>query len=154
MRHKHHLLYSGARLTLKEFTIRDLVPTQYIKEKVDKKVLRGARDHQGTGRNYNRQAYTLGQKIIRMFLTKIVEKMLEGDRILLPYGKTMYIGVIPHNPHRIAKWRKKKQLNLHTQGKRYGIKLLGIKEKVYFRMPFRYRKELAMRIREGQSYLN
>jgi len=154
MRHRHHLLYSGARLTLEEYTIHDLVPTQYIKENVDKAVLRTARDHKGAGRNYNRQAFTLGQRIIRLFLKIIVDKMMEGDRILLPYGKIMYIGVIPHNPHRISKYRKKKMLNLHTNGRRYGVKLLGMDHNSYFKLPQSRRYELYGRIKEGQTFLN
>jgi len=147
-------LYSGARLTLEEYTIRDLVPTQYIKEKVDKEVLRTARDHQGAGRNYNRQAFTLGQRIIRLFLKFIVNKMMEGDRILLPYGKIMYIGVIPDNPNRIAKYAKKKMLNLHTNGRRYGVKLLGMEHDSYFKLPRTRRNELFGRIKQGQTFLN
>lgn len=79
--------------------------------------------------------------------------MMEGDRIILPYGKIMYIGVIPDNPKRIAKWRKKKQLNLHTDGKRYGVKLIGMEHSCYFRMPYRRRKELYERIIAGQNFL-
>lgn len=79
--------------------------------------------------------------------------MMEGDRILLPYGKIMYIGVIPNNRKRIAKWRKKKMLNLHTDGKRYGIKMIGMDHKCYFRMPQRRRTELANRIKSGQNFL-
>lgn len=78
---------------------------------------------------------------------------MEGDRILLPYGKIMYIGVIPDNPRRIAKWRKKKALNLHTNGRRYGVKLIGMDHDCYFRMPFRRRKELVDRINGGQNFL-
>ena len=153
MKHIHHLLYSGARLILKQFTIRDLVPIQYIREKVANETLKNIRDHQGSGRNYNKQAFTLGQRIIRIFLKNIIDKMMEGDRILLPYGKIMYIGMIPDNPHRIAKWKKKKALNLHTNGRRYGVKLIGMEHDCYFRMPSRRRKELADRINGGQNFL-
>lgn len=118
-----------------------------------KDVLRNARNHQGAGRNYNRQAFTLGQKIIRLFLKYIVDKMLEGDRILLPYGKMMYIGVIPHKADRIAKFEKKKFQNPHTSGRRYGVKLVGMEHDSYFRMPYKRRAELASRILGGQRYL-
>lgn len=131
-----------------------MVPIPYIKEKVDKDILKDIRDHQGAGRNYNRQAFTLGQRIIRTFLKIITDKLMEGDRILLPYGKIMYIGVIPDNPNRIAKWKKKKLLNLRTNGRRYGIKLLGMDHDSYFRMPQRRRTELYNRIVSGQTFLN
>jgi hypothetical protein len=151
---KKHILYSGADVTLKQYTILDLVPVPFIKDEVDKDTLKSIRNHQGAGRNYNRQAFTLGQRIIRLFLKNITDKMMEGDRILLPYGKVMYIGVIPDNPDRIAKWRKKKLLNLRTNGKRYGIKLLGMEHNSYFRMPQRRRTELYNRIVAGQTFLN
>ena len=130
-----------------------MVPIQFIRQEVDDEVLKQGRDHQGSGRNYNKQAYTLGQKIIRIFLRIIVDKMMEGDRILLPYGKIMYIGVIPDNPRRIAKWSKKKLINLHTNGRRYGVKLVGMQHDAYFRMPQRRRSELAERIQAGQNFL-
>lgn len=79
---------------------------------------------------------------------------MEGHRILLPYDRMMYIGVIPHNPNRIAKWDKKKRKYLHTGGRRYGVKLVGIEHDSYFKMPLKRRCELRDRILGGQRYLS
>ena len=154
MKHIHHLLYSGARLILEQYTIHDLVPIQYIRDRVSKEVLKTVRSHNAAGRKYSKQAFALGHRIIRTFLAVVVDKIMEGDRILLPNGKILYIGIIPHNPHRIAKWRKKKKLYLHTQGRRYGVKLVGMEHNAYFRMPYRRRAELRDNILEGKNYLD
>jgi hypothetical protein len=85
---------------------------------------------------------------------KIIAKILVGDRVFLTPKKVMYIGMIPDNPARIAKWRNKNRLNLHTNGRRYGVKITGFAHNCYIRMPSNKRMDLMRRIKTGQKYLN
>lgn len=95
-------------------------------------------------------ARVIAQKITTMFINKLVEHMMNSERVILSTQKKMYIGVMP----------KRKQgeyanryLNFHTMGKIYGIKLEGVDMKRYhFKMAPKQRKELQSRLLKGQEF--
>lgn len=92
----------------------------------------------------------LAQRLVRFFIKKLVDHVMEGDRVLLPYGRVMYIGVMPVREDSIV---IKRYLNLHTAGKIYGIKLEGVDSHNYhFKMKPARRQELKLRLLEGQEY--
>lgn len=150
---QRHILFSGAVHEFTEYRIDDLVDPKYIRSVVPKEVMCMYIDPNQVGRKLDPMAAKVGKTIVRDAIAYIVDRMMESDRLLLPYGKQMYIGVIPNNPKRIAKRRKKVELNLHTGGKRFGVRMDGTKENYYFRMPKRRRKELRERIMNGQWFI-
>lgn len=92
----------------------------------------------------------LAQRLVKFFIKKLVDHMLKGHRVLLPYGRAMYIGVMPKRPESIV---AKQYLNLHTAGKIYGIKLEGTDNNNYhFKMKPARRQELKIRLLDGQEY--
>ena len=101
-------------------------------------------------RNLKRMAFTISKRLIRFFFEKLVSHLMESRRVLLPYGRTMYIGVLP--PREDAEVNKR-FLNLHTYGKVYGIKLTGIGDyRYHFKMNPARRKELYERLYKGQEF--
>lgn len=77
---------------------------------------------------------------------------MESDRLHIKDNIYLYIGT-PRN-RKVVKSRKKKQYGLKPGPyKRYrGIVLDGFEHRYFFRMPFRRRKELSDRIKNGQNF--
>jgi hypothetical protein len=148
-----HILPSGATYSFTEYGINDLVDCKDIRAHLSKEVMSTYIDPYAVGRKLDKMASHVGKVIVRDMFTYIVDRLMQSDRLILPYGKEMYIGHIPHNPKRIAKKWKLHELNLHSGGKRFGVRMDGTKENYYFRMPKRRRKELRQRIMDGQWFI-
>lgn len=152
MRRRRFNFEDGSFYDYGEYGIDDIIPIDIIRKNVEKETLKQVADSYVVGRNLNKLANILGKKIVRIFIRILTEHLLDSDRIILGYGRSMYIGPIPHNPKRTVAKRWKNNHLFHTGGKRYGIILEGTSYRPYFRMPFRNRKKLAEKIFEGNRY--
>lgn len=77
----------------------------------------------------------------------IVDHIMEGDMVELPYGGHIYIGIVGQ--------KHKKFANLHSFGKVYGLKMsLPRKHEYKFKMSTRRRKQLAQNVKDGKNYHN
>ena len=99
-------------------------------------------------------AYVVGARIFRHFMSIMVSRLMESDRLIIEDGISLFIGTIKNNPKGIAKRHKKKQIYFENPGYRKGLVLHGLEHDYFFRMPSRRRQELVMRIKEGQDFYN
>ena len=84
----------------------------------------------------------------------IVSRLMDGDRLIINNEVSLFIGTIKNNPKGIAKARKKRQIYFENPGYRKGLVMTGLEHEYFFRMPARRRKELVMRIKDGQEFYN
>jgi hypothetical protein len=77
---------------------------------------------------------------------------MESDRLIIKDGISLYIGT-PRN-RTVVKARKKRMYRKDPgpYKRHHGVVLDGLGHKYFFRMPFRRRKELAERIKNGQHF--
>lgn len=155
MRRRRFKLKDDTFYVFGEYSYQDVVNADVIalaRQHVDKDTLKSVYDFESAGRSYNKLAFLLGKKILRLFLEKVVDHLMASDRIILGNEKYMYIGVIPNNPDRMVKLSKQGDPLVHSRGRRYGVKMTGVGREHYFRMPYRRRLELSERIKNGQSF--
>lgn len=150
---KTHVMPSGATYDFVEYGIADLVDPSYIRSELPRMVMATYINPDHVGRKLDKMAEKVGKVIVRDMMRYIVDRLMQSDRLMLPYGKQLYIGVIPDNPKRIAKKHKLRNLCLETGGKRFGVRMDGTKENYYFRMPRRRRTELATRLLNNQWFI-
>jgi len=112
------------------------------------------KDPRSTGNNWKELARRVGNEVFRHFLYIVVSRLMEGDRLIFDDSISLFIGTIKNNPKGIAKPRKKRQIYFENPGYRRGIVLHGLDHEYFFRMPFRRRKELVERIKNGQEFYN
>ena len=145
------MLNIGAIVNVKSFRIADLGGDgALIREHVSKEEMCKTLELYSFKRNLKKMARILSQRIVRFFLKKIIDHMMESHRIILPYGRSMYIGVMPERKENTVNMRF---LNLHTAGKVYGIKLEGTENHNYhFKMNPKRRQELKNRLHSGQEF--
>jgi hypothetical protein len=148
---RKRLLGSEAIIDVKVFNIVDLAGDgSLIKEHVSKEEMCKTLNIYSFKRNLKKMSRVLAQKILTLFFKKLVDHILNGDRVLLPHGRSMYIGVMPKRKQGTY---NRRHLNLHTGGKIYGVKLVGVKPHNYhFKLNPARRIELMKRIQEGQEY--
>ena len=152
MRRRHFKLKDGTFYDFGEHTYEDIVDVEVIRAHVGKDTLLQTGNLETAGRSYNKLAFLLGKKILRLFLEKVVDHLMNSDRITFGREKSMYIGLIKHNPERMVKASKQNDPLVHSGGKRYGVKMTGIGRDHYFRIPYRRRVELKDRIMKGQPF--
>jgi len=151
VRKRKRLLDIGAIVNVKVFNVDDLAThSDLIRKHVSKEEMCKLLNINSYKRNLKKMAKAISYKIVQFFFKKLVDHMMEGERILLPYGRSMYIGVMPKRKEGTY---KKRHLNLHTGGKIYGVKLSGVKPHNYhFKLNPARRIELYNRLREGQEF--
>lgn len=141
----------GAIVNVKVFNVDDLAgESELIREHVSKEEMCKTLNIYSFKRNLKKMAQAISHKIVVLFLKKLVDHMMESDRILLPFGRSMYIGVMPKRKEGTY---KRRYLNLHTGGKVYGVKLMGAETRNYhIKLNPARRVELMKRLEEGQEF--
>lgn len=145
---------SGSTVVIKEYTTRDLIPVKHILSNCSRDAVNIYVKWDQYGRKRQPVAEVLGAKIFNTFLNIVVSRLMESDRLLLGEGKSMFIGQLRKNSEKVGKLRKKNQFYFSTLSVKRGVVLHGTKHEYYFRMPFRRRKELMLRIKKGQNFYN
>jgi hypothetical protein len=148
---RSRLLSIGAIVSIKSFRLVDLAGDgELIREHVPKAEICKVLNPYYYKRNLKKMSKVLAQRLVRFFIKKVVDHILKGNRVLLPYGRSIYIGVMPVRDKAIE---SKRYLNLHTGGKIYGVKLGGIGDHNYhFKLKPARRQELKIRLLNGQEY--
>lgn len=143
-----HELPCGAMHRFKQYTFEDFFTTTeiYKLKKADRdKII----DPSTTGRKRALTARRISAKLIRMFWARVVDRLMESDRLVIDPYTSMYIGVERmYNP---KKHRRPKKVVISDYI--YGIVLNGFFHDYFFRMPARRRAELYERLRQGQSFI-
>ena len=118
----------------------------------DRKAVREFFKPKYTREPHNKRVNFLGHHIFRKFLERVVEHALDGDRILFPNNRQIYIGV-DKSFDALKKYDMfEKFANLHTAGKQYGLIIDGVKEDYHVKLTIDYRNELARRLKDGKEY--
>jgi hypothetical protein len=148
MRELPFVAQNGMVIRLKEYFQKDLIPTSFIVDNLDNKTIKSYfKNPDIFGRVMKRMAYAIGSDIIRIFMRKVVDRLMEGDRLFFNKNVYLYIGNL--KPPHVCKNNK---ALLATRGKRFGLKLVGFEHEYQLRMPSRRRVELKERIENGQRY--
>jgi len=102
-------------------------------------------------RNYNKIAALLSKKIVHMFFDKVMDKLMDSDRVILPPSTIgdkleheLYIGVTDKTSE---KW-----LNLHTGGAAYSLIMTNLPLETRFKLSKKRKLELQKRILNGQPF--
>ena len=96
--------------------------------------------------NIKKARYRTGKYLYQLMWKIIIDEILDGNTVNLPYGGYVYIGVIDE--------RSSKHANLHTYGKVYGMKMVLNQSHSYkFKMRKSRRIELMKKLKEGKHYL-
>lgn len=152
MRIKNYLERStGSTIAIKELTTRDLIPVTFIRNHTAKEALELYK-RRSTCSGYRVVAEKVGARIFRHFLHLVVNRLMEGDRLVLDDDLSLLIAWTKFNRKRVVNTRKKRQICWSNLGQNCGVMLHGMDHKYYFRMPRRRRLELASRIKAGQNF--
>jgi hypothetical protein len=140
----------GAMWRFKEYRFEDLVPVSMM-YKLAKEDLHKLCDPYSTGRKRRLTAQRAYSRLIRLFWSKAIDRMMQSDRLLVDNDITMYIGKVDKDKNLIYdKTHKKSYLRMANT---HGVILNGFFHNYYFRMPARRRRELRKRLKNGQSFI-
>ena len=140
MRKRKRLLASSAIVDVDAVYINDLADGSLIYNNVPKDEMFKLINPYSYKRNLKKISQVIAEKVVRFFIKKLVDHLMDSKRVLLSPEKTMYIGVMPKR--RKGEYASR-FLNLHTDGDIYGIKLTGVDMKRYhFKLAPARRKEL------------
>ena len=112
----------------------------------------------GTQKNKEDRKYLFASRMFNDFWEEVILNVLEGNVVKWSRDKevTMYIGVdhtlddIDNTGKPSKRW--KKHINIHTNGKKYGLIIDGVSKKYHYKLSKQYRRELAFRLKAGQQY--
>lgn len=137
---------SGKLITYNEYGPKDYYSD--VRKVIDDRNLHGEFDKILPKKNYRDQQRwkeSVHGQIIRKAWKKIIDRLMEKDRMVIKNGKHLVIGVRPGETRRHDSWGEERNVSLHIQGG---------KSKAYFRMSLARRKELRDRIEKGEVFHN
>jgi len=145
MRHKRYETKYGS-IDYRQYGYPDLYPNKAMASITKAQLFKLIVPNSVKG-NLKKARERVSRQLYRLMWKIIVDSVMEGNIVELPYGGTIYIGSVIN--------RSKKHVNFNTNGVVYNIKLSLQKQHSYkLRMPYRRRKELNDRLNRGQHYVN
>jgi hypothetical protein len=145
MRVIQHLLPCGRIIFIHRYVPTDLVNKQAIRNHIlnNKKEFSKLVHPDTVGRKKKEWSDAVYGKFVTLLVKKLVDHLMESDRIETSPGVFWCIGVVGGSD-KFANW--------HTDGDMYAIKVQGIKTKYRFKMSRKRGKELQQRILKGQKF--
>ena len=145
MRYKKYETKYGS-INYRQYGYPDLISGEWL-EDIPKETIFKHINPTHVGGNVKKARERTARYLYRLLWECIVELVLAGNIVELPYGGKIYIGVIDRF--------SKKHANFNTDGRVYGIKLQLPKEHGYkLRMPLRRRIQLKENLDKGKHYFN
>jgi hypothetical protein len=137
---------------IKEWTIEDVIPVDYVHQQVPKEVMRKYQNMNRCGNNYKTAARELSKEIARRFFFEVMNRLMESDRLVITKDISLYIGTPKPPRWKTLKTIRNKRVKTPYRNRYYGVVLDGVAHKYRFRMPYRRRKELRERVLSGQNF--
>lgn len=146
MKNRQHILPCGRVIFFKEVNPRDVA--RY--KRVERMMLANAKEldkfssYNTAGRKRSVWCKNTYNKFITMLTTKLVDHLMNSDRIETKPGRFWAIAAKTHDFHKFV--------NFHTDGAMYATAIVGMKGDYRILLSQRRRKELRERIEGGQQF--